>query len=148
MISATIAPFSPSPSASSPLALDAASDAAAVDGTTDFLMELQAAMTSPAALATEAKQATALVIAAETPDTQTLDELQKLPSAASPADLRTAIFAVPPTPQPHLAENVAITADAVATESLANAAIPVVAVVANKVQDTALVNEAGDADPF
>jgi hypothetical protein len=147
MISATIAPTSSSPSASSPLALDAALDAVAVDGSADFLMELQAAMTSPAALAAEANLAavTALApaVAAETPATETLDELQKLPNAAAPVDLSAAIFAVPPLLQPHLAEVVPIAAHAATTENLANTAI---AAVANKTPEAVLSNPVGEAD--
>lgn len=147
MISATIAPTSSSPSASSPLALDAALDAVAVDGSADFLMELQAAMTSPAALAAEANLAavTALApaVAAETPATETLDELQKLPNAAAPVDLSAAIFAVPPLLQPHLAEVVPTAAHAATTENLANTAI---AAVANKTPEAVLSNPVGEAD--
>lgn len=146
MISATIAPTSSSPSASSPLALDAAFDAVAVDGSTDFLMELQAAMTSPAALATEAKLATAPAIAAEMPATETLDELQKLPSADAPVDLSAAIFAVPPLLQPHLAEVVPTAAHSATTENSANTAIASVAAVANKTPEAVLSNPVGETD--
>lgn len=129
MISATIAPISTSPSASSPLALDAAPDAVAVDGSTDFLMELQAAMTSPAALATEAKLAT-----------ENLDALQKLPSAATPVDVSAAIFAVPPLLQPHLAEVVPTAAHAAMIENSAKT------VIANMTPEFLLSNGVGEAD--
>jgi hypothetical protein len=147
MNSATIAPTSSSPSASSPLALGAALDAVAVDGSTDFLMELQAAMTSPAALAAEAKLAAAtdpaLAVLAETPATETLDELQKLPSTAAPVDLSAAIFAVPPQLQPHLAEVVPTAAHAATTENSTNTAI---AAIENKASEVLLSNAVGDAD--
>jgi len=147
MISATIAPFSSSPSAPSPLSLDAALDAAAVDGDTDFLMELQAAMTAPAALSSEAKLATAaapaLAVSAETPATEMLDELQKLPSTAAPVDLSAAIFAVPPQLQPHLAEVVPAAVHVAATENSANTAI---AAIENKASEVLLSNAVGDAD--
>jgi hypothetical protein len=143
MISATIAPTSSSPSASSPLALDATLDAVAVDGGTDFLMELQAAMTSPVALATEAKQATAPEIAAEMPATEMLDELQKLPSAAAPVDLGAAIFAVPPLLQPHVAEVVTAAPHAATPENSANTTL---AGLANKMPEAALPNAVAETD--
>lgn len=147
MISATIAPTSSSPSASSPLALGAALDAVAVDGSTDFLMELQAAITSPAALAAEAKLAAAtdpaLAVSAETPATERLDELQKLPSTAAPVDLSAAIFAVPPQLQPHLAEVVPAAARVAATENSANTAI---AAIENKTPEAVLPNAVVEAD--
>jgi len=147
MISATIVPFSSSPSAPSPLSLDAALDAAAVDGDTDFLMELQAAMTAPAALSSEAKlataAATALAVLAETPATEMLDELQKLPSAAAQVDVSAAIFAVPSLLEPQLAEEVATTAHAATAENPDHTAI---AVSANKTADAVLSNAVGEAD--
>jgi hypothetical protein len=104
-------------------------------------------MTSPAALAAEAKLAAAtdpaLAVLAETPATERLDELQKLPSTAAPVDLSAAIFAVPPQLQPHLAEVVPTAAHAATTENSANTAI---AAIENKASEVLLSNAVGDAD--